>query len=136
MWRLRDYSQELENLQNMIESYIMDRTNRDAVNLPLNLYEDEDSVYAVILCPGVNKDQVELSYQNGILSVEVEKSIELEEKPVVLRKERLSGTFKRNVPLGELAVDPAKIQAKYADGILEIEMKKREENKPKKITVQ
>jgi len=86
--------------------------------------------------PGVKKDDIEVSVENGVLTINAETRSETEEKEGdrVIRQERRYGRYVRSLRLGK-AVDERKVKAAYKDGILELTLPKAEEVKPKKISV-
>jgi HSP20 family protein len=86
--------------------------------------------------PGVKKEDIDVSVENGVLTINAETRSETEEKEGdrVIRQERRYGKYVRSLRLGK-AVDEKKVKATYKDGILELVLPKAEEVKPKKISV-
>ncbi len=86
--------------------------------------------------PGVNKEDINITLENGVLTITAESKSEKEEKEDgrVLRQERRYGRYVRSLRLGT-QVDSAKLKANYKDGVLELTLPKAEEMKPKKISV-
>jgi len=86
--------------------------------------------------PGVNKEDIDITLENGVLTITAESKSEKEEKEDgrVLRQERRYGRYVRSLRLGT-QVDSAKLKANYKDGVLELTLPKAEEMKPKKISV-
>jgi len=86
--------------------------------------------------PGVKKEDIDISVENGVLTISAESRSETEEKEGerVIRQERRYGKYLRSLRLGK-AVDEKKVKASYKDGILELTLPKAEEVKPKKISV-
>jgi HSP20 family protein len=86
--------------------------------------------------PGVKPDQIEVTAENGILTLKgTRESRKEEEKDNYKRIERLSGSFMRRFTLPDTA-DLDKISAKTKDGVLDLTIPKVEKAKPKKIKVQ
>ena len=107
-----------------------------SVNTPsLDIYQDEDNVYAKVALPGVDPENINVSIENDILTLEssTEKKSEIDEKNYY-RKEIRYGSFRRNVQLPS-HVQGDKAEAEYEKGILNITIPKREEVKAKKIAV-
>ncbi|MHB9040969.1 MAG: Hsp20/alpha crystallin family protein, partial [Melioribacteraceae bacterium] len=74
--------------------------------------------------PGVKKDNIKITLQDNILTIEGEKKKETEQKEKnFYRSERMFGSFKRSFTLPE-EVDSEKVDAKFEDGMLQIQMKK------------
>lgn len=86
--------------------------------------------------PGVKKEDIDVTLENGILTITAEAKSEEEEKEGerVLRKERRYGKYVRSLRLGT-QIDERKVKANYKDGVLELILPKAEEVKPKKISV-
>jgi len=99
--------------------------------------KEENDVYVVKAdLPGVKKEDIDVSLQEGVLTINAESKEEKEEKEKgrVIRQERRYGKFVRSMRLGT-GIDEAKVQASYKDGVLELKLPKSEEVKPKKISV-
>ncbi len=85
--------------------------------------------------PGVKKEDVKITVQNGVLTIRGEKSRESEKKgDNVRRVERSYGSFQRSFTL-PTSVRSEKIEASYDNGILTLSLPKSEESKPKEIEV-
>ena len=85
--------------------------------------------------PGVKKDAVKISLEDGLLTVEGEKKYFEEDKSSgSWRQERRYGAFKRSFRLGD-GVDQKKISAEFSDGILEIKVAKNKESLKKEIEI-
>ena len=101
----------------------------------LDIYQDQDNVYAKVALPGVDPENINISIENSILTLEssTEKKSEIDEKNYY-RKEIRYGSFRRNVQLPTY-VQGDKAIAEYEDGILKITVPKKQEEKTKKIEV-
>ncbi len=101
----------------------------------VDIYETEDAVIVKAELPGIKKEEVSVEVKDNVLTLKGER---IEDKEIkeesYFRKERCFGIFSRSFNLQHL-VQPDKIKAKFKDGILEIEIPKPEEEKPKQITV-
>jgi HSP20 family protein len=72
-----------------------------------------------------------------VLTINAESHYEHEDRQEggrVIRQERRYGKYVRSIRLGK-DVDEEKVKANYKDGVLELELPKVEEVKPKKISV-
>ncbi len=97
--------------------------------------EDKDQIVVKAELPGMSKDDIKLSMENGVLSIQGEKKEEHESREGgVLRRERSYGSFYRAFAL-PAGVDPSKAVASYKDGVLELKLPKKEESKPKSIEI-
>ncbi len=87
--------------------------------------------------PGVNKDDINVSVEGNVVQIEAETSGEKVTKDKgdkVLRSERYSGTISRTFSLGQ-DVDADKVEAKYADGVLTLQLPKMASAQSRKITI-
>ena len=81
--------------------------------------KDNDMVIRAEL-PGMKREDVDVSLQNGVLTISGERKVEEERKGEnYLLKERRYGSFKRSMTLPE-GVDESKIKANFKDGLLEV----------------
>jgi HSP20 family protein len=101
----------------------------------LDVYEEKDRLLVSVELPGLQKDAINLSFQDGVLTVSGERTHTREgQEGSTLRSERYFGKFQRSVSL-PTAIDAANVKATYKDGVLLIELPKAEEAKPKQIQV-
>ncbi|HUI11568.1 MAG TPA: Hsp20/alpha crystallin family protein [Bacteroidota bacterium] len=101
----------------------------------VDIAEHEGEFVVRMELPGVKKDDVKITMQEGVLSVKGEKKQEKEAKGLDYhRVERSYGSFQRSFTL-PTAVKAENIDASYRDGVLEITLPKAEEAKPKQIDV-
>ncbi len=97
----------------------------------VNIAEDDDSFTLEVAAPGMTKKDFNLELDNGVLTIssEVKKEDEKKENGGRFTRREFSYTsFKRAFSLPE-TVDPEKISAKYNEGVLKIELPKREDAK-------
>lgn len=108
----------------------------NAVWSPLtDISEDNDNYYMHLDIPGVDKNEVKISYSNGNLIIKGERKDEKEtKKSEYHRIERSFGKFYRSFTLPE-KVKEDMIEAKFKDGSLSITIPKADEVKPKEIEV-
>ena len=86
--------------------------------------------------PGVKADDIDVSMENGILTIKGHRESETQqEKENYRRVERFSGTFLRRFTLPD-TVDPDGVTAKTQDGVLEIRVPKSSKAQPRRITVE
>jgi HSP20 family protein len=102
---------------------------------PVDIHEEPDRIVLRAEMPGISRDDIELSVENGTLTLRGEKRHENEVgSDNAYRQERFYGSFARSFVL-PAAIDPDHIKATYRDGVLEVVVPKAEEAKPKKIKV-
>ena len=101
----------------------------------VNVYEYDDKIGIVAEIPGLNKKQLDVSFEDGILTISGDKHSAFEDNGAkVLRRELKQSSFKRQFELGEL-LDGENISANFKDGILSVSVPKVEPTKPTKHTV-
>ena len=85
--------------------------------------------------PGLNKDKVKVTVEDNVLTLSGERDLDRKlEGKTFHRLERSHGTFTRSFTLPE-DVDAESVAASFKDGLLEIQVAKREEALPKSIEV-
>jgi HSP20 family protein len=101
-----------------------------------DIVERENEYLVTTDLPGIKKEDIQVTLDNGILTISAETKEEKEEKEGenVIRKERRYGKYTRNLSLNH-QVDENKVKATYHDGVLELVLPKLEAVKPKKIAV-
>lgn len=100
----------------------------------LDLYDNKESLVAVVELPAMRKEEIEISLHDGTLTISGERKRESSNDENAERTERYVGTFRRSIAL-PTRVDPARVSATYRDGILTVTLPKAEEAKPKQIQV-
>lgn len=102
----------------------------------LDVTERENEFIVHAEMPGVNKDDVNVTLEGGVLTIsgECRQASEDKEGDRLIRQERRYGKYMRSLRLGK-EIDEKKVKANYKDGILELILPKSEEVKPKRITV-
>jgi HSP20 family protein len=100
----------------------------------IDLYQTNDDVVALVELPGMRKEDIELSLQDGMLTISGERKSETQSGDKQQRSERFVGKFRRSISM-PTRVDANKVSATYKDGILTVTLPKTEEVKPKQIQV-
>jgi len=100
-----------------------------------DIYEDEEGVTLRFELAGVDPQDVDVHFENGVLTVKGERRLEKEEKRENYhRVERSFGTFTRSFSLPG-SVDAEKIKAETKNGVLTVALPKKAEAKPRAIQV-
>jgi len=103
---------------------------------PVDIFERDDQLILRAELAGLNRDDIELSIENGVLTLHGERRREEGfDADNAHRLERIFGSFTRSFTL-PTTIDAARIAATYKDGILEIVLPKSEISKPKKVQIQ
>jgi HSP20 family protein len=102
---------------------------------PVDILENEQDIVLKAEVPGVKAEDLKITLENNVLTFTGERKFKEEEKEENYhRVERRYGKFTRsfNLPVG-VAVDS--VNATFENGVLTITLPKREEYKPKQITI-
>ena len=98
----------------------------------VNVYEYDDKIGIVAEIPGLDKKQLNIEVEDGVLTVSGDKhGVHEDDGAKVIRRELKSSSFKRSFELGDL-LDGDNISANFKDGVLSISVPKVEPEKPKK----
>ena len=101
----------------------------------MDLTETEDAYFVHMDLPGLKKEDLEINFQEGSLSISGERRAEeTEEQRKFVRVERAYGRFYRAFTLPQ-AINDAQIEAQFEDGVLNIRVPKAEEVKPRRIEI-
>jgi len=102
---------------------------------PVDVYEDEHSITLKIEVPGIDEKDIDVRLENNTLTVHGERKFEKEEKEENYRRvERQYGSFTRTFTLPN-TVDAENVTANYDKGVLNVQLAKKSEAKPKQIKV-
>ncbi len=131
----------LDLLSDEIDQWFGRAINSDTTELtaayPVDIREDKDAFYVDAEMPGYAKDEIEITLENGVLQISAQRQRESDDnengQSHHIRERRYTRVARRfALPT---TVDEQKVDAKLADGVLRLTIAKREEVKPKKITV-
>jgi HSP20 family protein len=102
---------------------------------PVDVREDADHFYVEAELPGFKKEEIEITLENQRLTITAERHESVDEKKgELLLNERRFHRFSRSFKLPP-TVNEQSVNAKLNEGVLSIVLTKREESKPRKITV-
>ena len=97
----------------------------------VNIKETDEAFNIEVAAPGLTKEDFNLEVDNDLLTISFEKKEEKEEVGEYTRKEFSYASFKRSFTIPTDTVDPEAIDAKYENGILNLQLPKKEEVKAK-----
>lgn len=137
--------------ENLFDDWFDDFPFRSLENVDRKLYgkhaakemltdvkEHEDHYEVEIDLPGFKKEDIKVELNDGYLTITAAKGLKEEEKNKagkIVRQERYSGTMSRSFYVGE-QMTAEDITAKYEDGVLSLNVPKKEEKKiPEKHTI-
>lgn len=102
----------------------------------VEMAETDDKLLLSVELPGMKRDDVQVTLDDGVLTIRGEKKEEQEKKEKRYHLwERRYGTFERSFTLPR-SVDPQGIKAKFEDGVLKIEMPKSRQARGQRINVE
>lgn len=102
--------------------------------IPMDAYRSGDHYVVVFDLPGVDPGSVDLTVEQGVLSVSAQRGLQPEEGAQVLLCERPQGSFTRKIQLGG-GLDTEGIEAHYELGVLTVRIPVAEAAKPRKVEI-
>lgn len=122
--------------ENFFPSRTADSGTQSAVWRPVvDIHESEDAYAIDVELPGLKKEEVQINFQDGTLSISGERKQEAEAaEKNSHRIERFYGKFFRSFSF-PTAVDSERIQAQFTHGVLKVTVPKAEEVKPRRIEI-
>ena len=149
-WERWDPFAELNNMQRQMDRLFRDTFNfnsRDPFQFAgtttnggtfvpsADVYETPDTIQLRLEIPDVDEKDLNITMENGVLTVRGERKLEEGEKEEnFLRMERPYGAFSRSFTMPQ-AVDTDHVNSNYVNCVLMIELTKRAEAKPKRIPI-
>jgi HSP20 family protein len=130
---------EVSRLQDEMERLFGDGRSRSALGLrafpAVNMWEDTDNLYVETELPGMELEDIEVfASDESHLTLQGERKQPAGEGATPHRQERGFGRFSRIIEL-PMTVDASKTSADYKAGVLRVTLPKREEAKPRRISV-
>ncbi len=102
---------------------------------PVDISEERDRILITAELPGFQEDQISIQTENGMLTLSGERKFEKETGDKAYhRVERSYGQFVRSFSLPN-NVDREKIKARFVNGLLQVELPKREDARPRQIKI-
>jgi len=134
-----DPLRELSRMQDEVGRLFDDRLFRQGESLgwtpAVDIFEDEEGLSLRFDLAGVEPKDVEIRFENGVLTIKGERKLEKEEKKENYHRVELAyGAFNRSFSLPG-TVDAEKIRAESKNGVLSVHLPKKAEAKPKSIQV-
>ncbi len=129
--------EEMNRLRNEMDHLFngFNTLKRPAVYPAVNIWSNKDMAILTAELPGYDLKDFNASVVDDTLVLTGEReSLKTSDKEALQRNERMTGKFEKQVRL-PFPVDANKIEATYKDGVLNITMPRKEEDKPRKITI-
>ncbi len=102
----------------------------------VDVFDQENDLMVRSEVPGIDPESIEITVEGGTLSIKGERSFETEDtKANYHRKEIFEGSFERTILLPE-GIDPEGVTASSKNGVLEINIPKKAEILPRKVSVE
>lgn len=109
-------------------------TDRSPRFMPMDLYKVDDHYVLDADLPGVDPGSIDLDVDRGTLTVTAHRSAPSDESRQWLSSERFTGTYRRQLSLGE-GIDTERISASYDNGVLSVHIPLLERAAPRKIAI-
>lgn len=127
-----------ESLDSLLTSFFTDSAV-PAWAPRLDLRETDQEIRVQVDLPGLNKDDINVSLEDGLLSISGRRQAEhqtegQDARGAWHRVERQWGSFERHVRLGD-QVDVDAVKAEYKDGVLTVRVPKKESARPRSIKI-
>jgi len=101
----------------------------------VDIYETPNELVVKADLPGVDEKDIDIRVENNLLTIRGERKFEKNvAEDNYLRVERTYGTFSRSFSLPN-TINPEAIHAEYKNGVLTVNLPKREESKPRQVKV-
>ncbi|MBN1265661.1 MAG: Hsp20/alpha crystallin family protein [Anaerolineales bacterium] len=134
----RDVRRMHDSLDRMFDRALMGTSlseNLSFGSMPIDLYETDNDVIVKAAAPGIKPEELNITITGGRLNIRGEISEEHEDQQATYHlRERRFGSFNRSISL-PASVDGDKAKADFENGILTLTIPKKEEAKPKTITI-
>ncbi|BBX31732.1 heat-shock protein Hsp20 [Mycolicibacterium mageritense] len=102
--------------------------------MPMDLCKIDDHYVLTADLPGVDPGSVDISVDNGTLTISAHRTARSEESVQWLANERFFGRYRRQMTLGD-GIDTSAISATYENGVLTVTIPVAERARPRKIEV-
>ncbi len=114
---LNEMTRETKEAMKNVKNYIL-----------VNAIENDDAYLVEAAIPGVKKEDIDMNYHEGVLTIDVKKSTNEKSDDKYLVRERTNNFYKREIELQGVEIDG--IKAKYENGILSVVLPKiKKQNK-------
>ena len=142
MWRTRPYG--MGTLRQAVDRIFDEALSNSGApdggttgfqSMPVNVWETPEGYQAAVLSPGLDQQSINVSVHDEALVIEGELKFDIPQAAKPVWQEFTPARFRRSLRLGA-AIDPARVEAMYQNGILLITMPKAEHAKPRQVQVQ
>lgn len=109
------------------------RAWKDSNLMKTDIYEKDGKYHLEADLPGFDKDNIQVDYNDGYLTIHATKEDKVEENGKYIRRERHYGEVSRSFYVGD--IDESDIKAKFKDGSLKITFPKEKEERKEKTSI-
>ena len=102
--------------------------------MPMDLYKVDDHYVLTADLPGVDPGSIDVSVDNGTLTLSAQRSARSDDSVDWLSSERFYGSYRRQLTLGD-GIDSTGISASYENGVLSVTIPMAERAKPRRISI-
>ena len=129
-------TEELKNKESIVESKSIIEQIQDEplVNPFVSVYEDENNYFLTANMPGVKKENIQIKIEKEDLIIVGKINLEEKANRKYVFREIPIANYYRKFHLAE-TIDSTKVEANYADGVLQIKLPKVESIKPREIKI-
>lgn len=118
-------------LEDLIDTFVPLRRSTKMELVRCDIYEKDGFVHVELDVPGYEKKDINIDVENGVLTIEAKRNEEsVQEGKNYYRKERVTGSFKRQFNVGNVNEDD--IEAAFKNGVLEVKFPKENRNENKR----
>jgi HSP20 family protein len=115
-------------IDRLFEAALSETAGGTAARFPVDLFEDANATYVRAELPGVNRADIGVELVDGTLQITAKRTTKTGEREETVE-------FSRAVTVPDGAVQADKVAAAYENGVLTVTLPKREEAKPRKVSV-
>jgi HSP20 family protein len=102
--------------------------------MPMDVIRGKDGVQIRFDLPGVDPESIDVTVDNGVLTVSAQRTEETGEDEKLITRERVTGSFARRLYLGD-TLDTDKVEAAFADGVLTVRLPLLATAQPRKVEI-
>jgi HSP20 family protein len=102
--------------------------------MPMDVIRGKDGVQIRFDLPGVDPGSIDVTVDNGVLTVSAQRTEETGEDEKLITRERVTGSFARRLYLGD-TLDTDKVEAAFADGVLTVRLPLLATAQPRKVEI-
>lgn len=134
---MRDFDPLPSRFQRFFDEFAgFQNSSSDSFSPRIDISEDENSILIDAEIPGVTKEDIKITLQDNIITIDGEKKKISEDKEKnYYREERFFGKFKRSFTL-PVEVDSENVDATFKDGMLEVKLNKLEPKKAEERVIE